>query len=365
MPARPSDRRAAATRSSRPIHVSSGVSTNGMWAASASSSRSPSLAVASTSSARYSNRTPSRSSRRSTIASWSSGPPRPRISAARRTASGQPLVAVAMAPTAFSSSGSSPSISALPMARSCSVNRATSPAARSRAMRSGGGRRDARTRCSCGGRCITSASRKSRSGSVAVDVGVVEDDERVRRRPPRRPRAQTAAASAPLCAWWSAESGARRCGSRSSASADGTSWSTSWRASENGVQPAGGRATSTAGAALASVRSIVVFPQPGAATTSVRRWVSATCTRADDRGSTSRAADIRLAAYAPLDRPSTHETPAMRRFGDDLVAAVRSSVAEPLAGAPPIPSATPLASSSPAVISDRCRADVPCPGRLR
>ena len=76
--------------------------------------------------------------------------------------------------------------------------------------------------------------------------------------------------------------------------ADGTSSSTSWRARENGVQPAGGRVTSTAGAALASVRSIVVLPQPGAATTSVRRWVRATCTRADDRGSTSRAADIRV-----------------------------------------------------------------------
>ena len=145
--------------------------------------------------------------------SWSSGPPRRTASAASCTASGQPPVAADDLGDARAAAVVERRARRRRRRRwrgRCAVIRATSPAARSRAMRSGGGRRQASTRCSRGGRCSTSASRNSRSGSPLRDVGVVDDDERVRRRSPAAAAAQTAAARAAVWSGWSAESGARR-----------------------------------------------------------------------------------------------------------------------------------------------------------
>ena len=102
-------------------------------------------------------------------------------STARCTASGQPPVALMISTTvaALPGRGSSSSTSAVVMASSSAPMRATSPAARRRAMRRFGWLRQARTRCSRGGRWRTSVSRNSCSGIVVGDVDVVEHDDRV------------------------------------------------------------------------------------------------------------------------------------------------------------------------------------------
>ena len=85
--------------------------------------------------------------------------------------------------------------------------------------------------------------------------------------------AHTPAASAVTCSGLSGESGAAWAG-KSSAGGSETWASTPSRrprASENGVQPEGGRVTSMLGPVVARRRSRVDLPHPGPAVTNVRR----------------------------------------------------------------------------------------------
>ena len=172
------------------------------------------------------------------------------------------------------------------------------PAARSRARRIAGTPADRPRRGAA-----------SRAGAARGPRGTARADRppTSRRRPAGpapacrsvRPPCTPPPASAVVWSGWSGESGAGCGGSTSSAGSRPSERSPSSmpRATANGVQPDGGRLTSTLVACSPSRRSSVDFPHPGAATTKVSRWLMARSASAADRA--RRSSDMVGRSYVP------------------------------------------------------------------